>query len=140
VIRAYLLLLGLILVALRLPPYLTGPSCLQVGPGEADNDEGVSPALGVSAVGFPPAPPKSGGKPASGITLKKPLESGVPLIPPSYQGDPGIQVVPEKRGDPRVTVKSRDLDPGISTIPDVAPPAHKGINPPGVGTQKRSTV
>jgi len=42
----------------------------------------------------------------------------------------GIQVVPEKRGDPRVTVKSRDLDPGISTIPDVAPPAHKGINPP----------
>jgi hypothetical protein len=140
VIRAYLLLLGLILVALRLPQCLTGPSGLQVGPCLADNDEGVSPALAVSAVGFPPAPPESGGKPASGITPEKPLESGVPLIPPSHQGDPGIQVVPEKRGDPRVGVKPRDLDPDISTIPDVAPPAHKDINPHGVGTQERSTV
>ena len=52
----------------------------------------------------------------------------------------GIQVVPEKRGDPRVAVKPRDLDPGISTIPDVEPPAHKGINPPGRGTQHEYVV
>lgn len=90
----------------------------------------VSPALAVSAVGFLPAPPESGSKPASGITPEKPLESGVPLIPPSHQGDPGIQLVSEKRGDPRVAVKPRDLDPGIPTIPDVAPPAHKSTNLP----------
>lgn len=58
------------------------------------------PALAISTVGFPPAPPESGGEPASGITPEKPLESGVPLIPPSHQIDPGIQRVPEKRGDP----------------------------------------
>jgi hypothetical protein len=91
------------------------------------------PALAISALGFPPAPPESGGEPVPGITSEKPLESGVPPIPPS-RIDPGIQHVPEKRGDPRAVVKPPNLDPGISTNPDVAPPAPKGINPPGGGT------
>ena len=78
---------------------------------------------------------RAGGKPASGITPEKPLKSGVPLIPRSQQGDPGILVLPEKRRDSRVAVKPRDLDPGKSTIPDVAPSAHKAINLSGVGTQ-----
>ena len=93
------------------------------------------PALAISAVGLPPTPPESGDEPASGITPEKPLESGVQLTPPSHKLDSGIQLMPEKRGDPRGAVKPRDLDPGISTNPDVAPPAHKGTNPPGGGTQ-----
>jgi hypothetical protein len=88
------------------------------------------PAVAVSAVGFPPVRAVSGSEPATGIPPEKPLESGAPPIPPS-QIDPGIQHVPEKHGDPRAVVKPPNLDPGISTNPDVAPPAAKGINPPG---------
>lgn len=91
------------------------------------------PALAISADGSPPVPPESGGGPASGLPLEKQLESGVPPIPPS-RIDPGILHMPEERGDPRGAVKPPDLDPGIATNPDVAPPAQKGINPPGGGT------
>jgi hypothetical protein len=88
------------------------------------------PAVAVSAIGFPPIRAVSGSEPAAGSPPQKPLESGTPSIPPS-QIDPGIQHVPEKRGDPRAAVKPPNLDPGISTNPDVAPPAAKGVNPPG---------
>jgi hypothetical protein len=88
------------------------------------------PAVAVSAVGFPPIRAVSGSEPASGSPPQKPLESGTPSVPPS-QIDPGIQHVPEKQGDPRAAVKPPNIDPGISTNPDVAPPAAKGINPPG---------
>ena len=88
------------------------------------------PAVAVSAVGIPPIWVVSGSEPASGSPPQNPLESGTPSIPPS-QIDPGIQHVPKKQGDPRAAVKPPNIDPGISTNPDVAPPASKGVNPPG---------
>lgn len=88
------------------------------------------PAVAVSAVGIPPIRAVSGSEPASGSPPQNPLESGTPSIPPS-QIDPGIQHVPKKQGDPRAAVKPPNIDPGISTNPDVAPPASKGVNPPG---------
>jgi hypothetical protein len=88
------------------------------------------PTVAVSAVEFSPVRVVSGNEPASGSPPQKPLESGTPSVPPS-QIDPGIQHVPEKQGDPRAAVKPPNLDPGISTNPDVAPPAVKGVNPPG---------
>ena len=87
-------------------------------------------AVAVSAVGFPTAWAVSGSEPASGSPPQKPLESGTPSVPPS-QIDPGIHHVPEIQGDPRAAVKPPNLDLGISKNPDVAPPAAKGINPPG---------
>ena len=93
------------------------------------------PALAISAAGSPTAPPESGGGPAPGIPPEKRLESGVPPIPPS-QIDPGIHHMPEKRGDPRGAVKPPNLDPGIATNPDVAPPAHQGSNPPTEGASQ----
>lgn len=95
------------------------------------------PPLALSAMGAPPAvPPESGGKPTPGTPPEKPLSSGVPPAAPSNI-DPGIQHVPDKRGDSGGTVKPPDLDPGISKNPDVAPPANKDINPPGAGTPKK---
>lgn len=91
------------------------------------------PALAIAADGSSPVLPESGGGPASGLPLEKELESGVPPIPPS-RIDPGILHMREKREDPRGVVKPLDLDPGIATNPDVAPPAQQGINPPGGGT------
>ena len=91
------------------------------------------PTLAISAAEPPPAPPERAGEPTPGKAPEKPLESGVPPISPS-RIDPGIQHVPEKRGDPRGAVKPPNLDPGIATNPDVAPPAQKGGNPPGGGT------
>ena len=67
------------------------------------------------------------------LALRLILAGLISLIPRSPQVDPGIQLVPEKRGDPRVAVKPRDRGPGLSTIPDLAPPSHQGINPPGGG-------
>lgn len=96
-------------------------------------------AVVVSAVGFPPVKAASGSEPASGSPPQKPLESGTPSIPPS-QIDPGIQHVPEKQGDPRAAVKPPNLDPGIATNPDVAPPAVKGSNPPGSTPPEKPTV
>ncbi|MDP1769801.1 MAG: hypothetical protein Q8L74_13500 [Nitrospirota bacterium] len=91
-------------------------------------------AVVVSAIGFPPVKAVSGGEPASGSAPQKSLEFGTPSIPPS-QIDPGIQHVPEKQGDPRAAVKPPNLDPGISTNPDMTPQAPKGINPLGGGAQ-----
>jgi hypothetical protein len=90
------------------------------------------PSLAISADRPPPAPPEGDGAPTPGPIPEK-KESGVPPIPPS-QIDPGIQHVPEQRGDPRGTVKPPDLDPGISKNPDMAPPAQKDISPSGEGT------
>jgi hypothetical protein len=86
--------------------------------------------VAVSAVGIPPIRAVSGSEPASGSPPQKPLESGTPSVPPS-QIDPGIQHAPKKQGNPRAAIKPPNIDPGISTNPDVAPPAAKGINPPG---------
>ena len=69
-------------------------------------------------------------KPAPGITPERPSESGAPAIPPSHM-DPGMQHMPERRGDPRGSVKPPNLDPGMSTNPDVAPPQREDVNPPG---------
>ena len=89
------------------------------------------PAFAVAADRLPPAQlPESGGGPAPGITPERPSESSVPAIPPS-RIDPGIQHMPERRGDPRGSVKPPNLDPSMSTNPDVAPSPREGINPPG---------
>ena len=90
------------------------------------------PSLAISADRPSPAPPGGGGAPTPGPIPEK-KEPGVPPMPPS-QIDPGIQHVPEQRGDPRGTVKPPDLDPGIVTNPDMAPPAKKDVNPSGEGT------
>jgi hypothetical protein len=92
------------------------------------------PALAISADRLPPAPPGGGGAPTPG-PIPEEMESDVPPIPPS-KIDPGIQHVPEQRGDSRATVKPPDLDPGISKNPDVAPPAQEDINPSGEGTMQ----
>lgn len=96
----------------------------------------VLPLLAISALGAPPVPPESSGKQTPGVTPEKPLDTGAPPIPPS-KIDPGIQHVPEKRGDSRGTVKPPDVDPGISKNPDMAPPANKDITPPGGGAPKK---
>ncbi len=84
------------------------------------------PLLALSALGAPPAvPPESGGKPTPGAPPEKPLSSDVPPAAPSNI-DPGIQHVPEKRGDSRGTVKPPDLDPGISKNPDAGSPGKQG--------------
>ena len=89
------------------------------------------PAFAVAADVVPPAQlPESGGGPAPNIAPERALESGVPAIPPS-RIDPGIQHMPERRGDPRGSVKPPNLDPNMSTNPDVAPSPREGINPPG---------
>jgi hypothetical protein len=88
------------------------------------------PAFAVAADVLPPAPPEGGGGPAPRTTPERPSESGAPAIPPSRM-DPGMQHMPEKRGDPRGSVKPPNLDPGMSTNPDVAPSPSEGSNPPG---------
>ena len=89
------------------------------------------PAFAVAADVLPPAQlPGSGGGPAPDITPEKASESGVTAIPPS-RIDPGIQHMPERRGDSRASVKPPNLDPNMSTNPDVAPSPREGINPPG---------
>lgn len=89
------------------------------------------PAFAVAADVLPPAHlPESGSRPIPDITPDRPSGSGVPAIAPSHM-DPGIQHVPEKRGDPQASVKPPNLDPNMSTNPDVAPPSREGVNPPG---------
>ena len=88
------------------------------------------PAFAIAAESHLPAQlPESGSGPAPKITPEKPSESGVPAIPPSHM-DPGIVHTPEKRGDPRGSVKPPNLDPSISKNPDVAPSPRESINPP----------
>jgi hypothetical protein len=89
------------------------------------------PVFAIAADVLPPSQlPESGGMPAPGIIPERPSESGVPAIPPS-RIDPGIQHTPERRGDPRGSVKPPNLDPSMSTNPDVAPSPREGTNPPG---------
>jgi hypothetical protein len=88
------------------------------------------PAFAVAADVLPNAPPESGGRPAPDISPERPSESGIPAIPPSHM-DPGMQHMPEMRGDPQGSVKPPNLDPSMSTNPDVAPSPREGINPPG---------
>ena len=89
------------------------------------------PAFAVAADVLPPAQlPESRGGPAPDITPDRPSESGVPAIPPS-RIDPGIQHMPERRGDSRGSVKPPNLDPSMSTNPDVAPSPRENIDPPG---------
>jgi hypothetical protein len=88
------------------------------------------PPFVIAADVLPPAQlPESGGGPAPGLTPERPLESGVPAILPS-RINPGIQHTPERRGDPRGSMKPPNLDPSMSTNPDVAPFPREGINPP----------
>jgi hypothetical protein len=94
------------------------------------------PAFALAADVLPPAQlPESGGGLAPGITPETPSKSGVPAIPPS-RIDPGIQHTPERRGDPRGSVKPPSLDPSMSTNPDVAPSPREDINPPGGASPK----
>jgi hypothetical protein len=89
------------------------------------------PAFAVAADVLPPGQfPKSGSEPAPGITPERPSESSAPTIPPS-RIDPGIQHSPERRGDPRGSVKPPNLDPSMSTNPDKSIPERQGIHPPG---------
>ena len=88
------------------------------------------PAFAVAADVLPNAPPESGGRPAPDISPERPSESGIPAIPPSHM-DPGMQHMPEMRGDPQGSVKPPNLDPSMSTNPDVAPSPREGINSPG---------
>ena len=89
------------------------------------------PAFAAAADVLPPAQlPESGGGPVPNITPGIVPESGVPAIPPS-RIDPGIQHMPERRGDSRSSVKPPNIDPNMSTNPDVAPSPREGINPPG---------
>lgn len=74
--------------------------------------------------------PERGDRPAPNITPGKPSESGVPAIPPSHI-DPGMQHMPESSGDSRGSVKPPNLDPSMSTNPDVAPSPRAGTNPSG---------
>lgn len=98
------------------------------------------PAFAVAADVLPPAPPEGGGGPAPGITPERPSESGAPAIPPSHM-DPGMQHMPERRGDPRGSVKPPNLDPSMSTNPDVAPPQREEVNPPaGVMPQGKPNI
>ena len=91
----------------------------------------VFPAFAVAADILPPAQsPESGGGTSPGLTPERPSTSVVPAIPPS-RIDPGIQHAPERRGDPRGSVKPPNLDPSMSTNPDSAPSPREGVNPPG---------
>lgn len=87
------------------------------------------PVVAHAADGLQSSPPAGGRAPDPGAIPEKMIELG--KVPPApSKSDPGIQHMPEKLGDPRGAVKPPNLDPGISTNPDVAPPAQKGINPP----------
>jgi hypothetical protein len=91
------------------------------------------PVVAHAADGLPLSPPAGSRAPDPGAIPEEMVEPGkVPTAP--SKSDPGIQHMPEKLGDPRGAVKPPDLDPGISTNPDVAPRAKKGINPPEGGT------
>jgi len=97
------------------------------------------PVVAHAGDGLPSSPPASGSAPDPGAIPEKMMEPGSVPTSPS-QIDPGIQHVPEKRGDPRGAVKPPTLDPGISKNPDVAPPAQKGINPPAGGAKPDPSV
>jgi hypothetical protein len=94
------------------------------------------PVFAVAADVLPPTQlPEGGDRPAPDITPERAPESGIPTVPPS-RIDPGIQHMPEGRGDSRGSVKPPNLDPNMSTNPDVAPAPREGANPPGEGAPK----
>jgi hypothetical protein len=95
------------------------------------------PAFAVAADVLPPAQlPERGGGPAPEIIPGAASESGVPTLP-SSRIDPGIQHMPKMTGNPRGSVKPPNVDPNMSTNPDVAPSPREGINPLGEGTPQR---
>lgn len=57
---------------------------------------------------------------------KRRSEPEAPAIPPS-QMDPGMQHMQEGRDDPHASRAPHNLDPSMSTNPDVAPPGREGI-------------
>ena len=61
-------------------------------------------------------------------------EPDVPTIPPS-QMDPGMQHMQEGRDDPHASQAPRNLDPSMSTNPDVAPPGREGIQNPAASKE-----
>ena len=56
---------------------------------------------------------------------KRRSEPDVPAIPLS-QMDPGMQHMQEGRDDPHASQAPHNLDPSMSTNPDVAPPRREG--------------
>ena len=60
---------------------------------------------------------------------KRRSEPDAPAIPPS-QMDPGMQHLQEGRDDPHAYRTQRNLDPSMSTNPDVAPPGREGNQDP----------
>jgi hypothetical protein len=91
------------------------------------------PVVAHAADGLSSSPPVGSRAPDPGAIPEKMIEPGkVPTAP--SKSDPGIQHMPEKLGDPRGAVKPPSLDSGMSTNPDVASPAQKGINPHEGGT------
>ena len=65
---------------------------------------------------------------------KRRSEADVPAIPPS-QMDPGMQHRQEGRDDPHASRAPRNLDPRMSTNPDVAPPGREGSHDPPAGQE-----
>ena len=60
---------------------------------------------------------------------KRRSEPDAPAILPS-QMDPGMQHLQEGRDDPHASRAPRNLDPSMSTNPDVAPPGREGTQDP----------
>ena len=65
---------------------------------------------------------------------KRRSEPDVPAIPPSRM-DPGLQHMQEGREDPHASMSPRNLDPRMSTNPDVMPPGREGVLNPPVGPE-----
>ena len=65
---------------------------------------------------------------------KRRSESDVPAIPPS-QMDPGMQHMQKGRDDPHASKAPHNLDPSMSTNPDVAPPGREGSQDPPAGQE-----
>jgi hypothetical protein len=62
-------------------------------------------------------------------TPDRPIESGAPEVPLSHM-DAGMQHIQEGRHDPHASMARPNLDPSMSTNPDVAPPvAEEGRDP-----------
>ena len=61
-------------------------------------------------------------------------EPDVPAIPPSRM-DPGLQHMQEGREDLHASMSPRNLDPRMSTNPDVMPPGREGVLNPPVGPE-----
>ena len=68
------------------------------------------------------------GNPSLSPPPDRSLESGAPEIPLSHM-DAGMQHIQEGRHDPHASMAPTNLDPSMSTNPDVAPPVAEGRDP-----------